>query len=182
MVDPDDPASELQRLMGSPWVAARAAELDEHERWMREALAEAEQAARRGEVPVGCVVVRGDEVLARAHNRREAEQNPVGHAEIFALAEAARRTGAWRLDGCTVYVTLEPCPMCAGALVNARVPLVVYGAPDPKAGACGSVLDVCRCRGLNHRVEVIGGVLAAECGELLSRFFAGRRENGGAAD
>jgi len=157
------------------WILERATEVREHERFMREALAEAARAAEKGEVPVGCVVVAGGEIIARAHNLRESERNPVAHAEVLALEEAARRRGSWRLEDCTLYVTLEPCPMCAGAAVNARLAGLVYGAADPKAGACGSVLDVARCRGLNHRVEVVGGVLPDECGDVLSSFFAERR-------
>ncbi|HSL85013.1 MAG TPA: tRNA adenosine(34) deaminase TadA [Thermoanaerobaculia bacterium] len=141
------------------------------EQWMRTALAEAEAAAALGEVPVGAVLVRADEVVGRGHNRREIDQDPLAHAELLAVREAARRLGSWRLVGCTMYVTLEPCAMCAGALVNSRVERLVFGAWDPKAGYCGSLGDLARDPRLNHRLEVEGGVLAEECGRLLSSFF-----------
>jgi tRNA(adenine34) deaminase len=143
--------------------------------FMRLALREAERALEHDDVPIGAVVVRGGEVLAAAHNERELRQDPTAHAETIALREAARAAGSWRVLDAVIYVTLEPCAMCAGAIVLARVPRVVYGAADPKAGACGSVLDVLGESRLNHRPEVAGGLLAAECGELLSAFFAGRR-------
>ena len=139
---------------------------------MRQAVAEADRAAAAGEVPVGCVVVRGERVVGRGHNRREIDADPLAHAELLAIREAAGRIGGWRLEGCTLYVTLEPCAMCAGALVNARVDRLVFGAADPKAGFCGSLGDLVRDRRLNHRLEVTGGVLAEECGERLRRFFA----------
>ena len=142
---------------------------------MRLALREAERALEHDDVPIGAVVVRGGEVLAAAHNERELRQDPTAHAETIALREAAHAAGSWRVLDAVIYVTLEPCAMCAGAIVLARVPRVVYGATDPKAGACGSVLDVLGEPRLNHRPEVAGGLLAAECGELLSAFFAGRR-------
>jgi len=142
---------------------------------MRMALREAERASEHDDVPIGAVLVRDGELLAAAHNERELRQDPTAHAEIIALREAARVVGSWRLLDTVVYVTLEPCAMCAGALVLARVPRVVYGASDPKAGACGSVLDVLGEPRLNHRPEVAGGLLAQECGELLSGFFASRR-------
>jgi tRNA(adenine34) deaminase len=145
------------------------------EAMMRRALAMAERAGRRGEVPVGAVVARGGEVIARASNRRESAPDATAHAEILALRAACARLAAWRLTGLTLYVTLEPCPMCAGALVNARVARVVFGAPDPKAGAAGSLFDIPRDRQLNHRLEVVPGVLEAECAEILRRFFRDRR-------
>jgi tRNA(adenine34) deaminase len=143
--------------------------------FMRMALREAERALEHDDVPIGAVLVRDGELVAAAHNERELRQDPTAHAEIIALREAARVEGNWRLLDTVVYVTLEPCAMCAGALVLARVPRVVYGANDPKAGACGSVLDVVGEPRLNHRPEVAGGLLAQECGELLSGFFASRR-------
>jgi tRNA(adenine34) deaminase len=143
---------------------------------MRRALAMAERAALRGEVPVGAVIARGETVLAKAGNRRELARDATAHAEICAIRAAGARGNAWRLTGTTLYVTLEPCPMCAGALVNARVARVVFGAPDPKAGAVGSLFDIPRDRRLNHRLEVTPGVLATECAELLKRFFAERRK------
>ena len=142
---------------------------------MRMALREAERALEHDDVPIGAVLVRDGELVAGAHNERELRQDPTAHAEIIALREAARLTGSWRLLDTVLYVTLEPCAMCAGAIVLARVPRVLYGASDPKAGACGSVLDVLAEPRLNHRPEVRGGVLGEECGELLSAFFASRR-------
>jgi tRNA(adenine34) deaminase len=143
--------------------------------FMRLALREAERASEHEDVPIGAVLVRDGEVVAAAHNERELRQDPTAHAEIVLLREAAREAGTWRLRETVLYVTLEPCAMCAGAIVLARVPRVVYGARDPKAGGCGSVLDVLGEPRLNHRPEVAGGLLAEECGELLSEFFATRR-------
>lgn len=142
---------------------------------MRQALVEARAAAGRGEVPVGAVVVREGTIVGRGHNLRESTDDPLAHAELLAIAEAARTTGHWRLIGCTLYVTLEPCAMCAGALVNSRVERLVYGARDPKAGFVGSLGDLVRDPRLNHRLEVSEGVLAEECGKLLAGFFAGLR-------
>lgn len=149
------------------------------EEWMRLALAEARAALATEDVPIGAVVVAADgTVLGRGRNRREADGDPTAHAEVLALREAAGALGTWRLDGCTLVVTLEPCAMCAGAVVLARVPRVVLGAWDDKAGAAGSVLDVLRERRLNHWVEVTGGVLQEECSRLLLDFFAGHRRGG----
>lgn len=142
---------------------------------MREALKEARKALEEGEVPVGAVVVHDGRIIARAHNQRETLRDPTAHAEMLAITQAAQAREAWRLNGCSVYVTLEPCPMCAGALVNARVDEVVFGPPDPKAGACGSVMNVAQAPKLNHQVEVVSGVLEAECGGLLTEFFRSRR-------
>jgi tRNA(adenine34) deaminase len=148
---------------------------------MREALAEAAASAAglpapQADVPVGAVVLApSGEVLARAHNQREAASDPTAHAEIAAIRLAGQALGGWRLDGCTLVVTLEPCTMCAGAVTAARIARLVYGAYDPKAGAAGSLWDVIRDRRLPHRCEVIGGVLAEECGALLRGFFASRR-------
>lgn len=149
------------------------------EEWMRLALEEARAALETEDVPIGAVVVAPDgTVLGRGRNRREADGDPTAHAEVLALRQAARALGTWRLDGCTLVVTLEPCAMCAGAVVLARVPRVVLGAWDDKAGAAGSVLDVLRERRLNHWVEVTGGVLQEECSRLLLDFFAGHRRGG----
>jgi len=142
---------------------------------MRLALGEAERAAAHGDVPIGAVVARDGEVLASAGNERELRADPTAHAEVLALRAAAGRLGGWRIGEATIYVTLEPCAMCAGAIVLARVPRVVYGAADPKAGACGSVLDVLGEPRLNHRPRVDGGLLADESAALLSSFFADRR-------
>ena len=142
---------------------------------MRLALVEAERAALDDDVPVGAVVVRGDEVLAAAGNRRERDADPTAHAEIVALRAAAASAGTWHLDDATMVVTLEPCAMCAGALVNARIRRVVYGCDDPKAGAVRTLYRICDDARLNHRLDVRGGVLADECSALLRRFFQERR-------
>lgn len=142
---------------------------------MRAALEDAETAAEGGDVPVGAVVARGDEILGRAGNAREREQDPTAHAEIIALRQAASAVGSWHLEGCTIYVTLEPCAMCSGALVLARLDRLVFGAVDPKAGFAGSLGDLVRDPRLNHEVEVVAGVLSEECGAILRGFFAERR-------
>ncbi len=147
----------------------------QHERWMRLALEEARLAAEEDEVPVGAVVVAGGRVIASGHNQREQLQDPTAHAEMIALTQAAASLGSWRLEGCTLYVTLEPCPMCAGGILQARVPAVVWGAADPKAGAVHSLYKLFNDSRLNHRVEHLGGVLADACGRLLSEFFRGKR-------
>jgi len=139
------------------------------------ALREAERALEHEDVPIGAVVVHDGKVIAGAHNERELRQDPTAHAEILAIREAAAAVGSWRVLDAVLYVTLEPCAMCAGAIVLARLGRVLYGASDPKAGACGSVLDVLGESRLNHRPEVSSGLLAGECGELLSAFFAARR-------
>ncbi len=144
---------------------------------MREALGEAVLAEQAGDVPVGCVILGPDgQVIARGHNAREAAADPTAHAEMVAIRAAAEVIGGWRLSGCTLVVTLEPCTMCAGALVLARVDRLVFGAYDPKAGAVGSLWDVVRDKRLNHRPDVVGDVLAGECGAMLSQFFAVRRK------
>ena len=143
--------------------------------WMTQALAEARRAAELGEVPIGAVVVLGGEVVGRGHNRREIDGDPLAHAELLALREAALRVRGWRLVGCSMYVTLEPCPMCAGALVASRVDRLVYGAADPKAGFCGSLGNLVQDPRLNHRLEVSSGVLAEESAALLRGFFASLR-------
>jgi tRNA(adenine34) deaminase len=148
---------------------------DGDERFMRLALEHARQALGQGDVPVGAVVVHDGTVVGAGHNERERRQDPTAHAETLALREAAQRRRSWRLLDTVLYVTLEPCAMCAGAIVLARVPRVVYGAPDPKAGAAGSVLDVLAEPRLNHRPAVRGGVLAADCAALLTEFFTARR-------
>jgi tRNA(adenine34) deaminase len=143
---------------------------------MRHALAEAHAALATDDVPVGAIVVDTDgRVIGTGRNEREARQDPTAHAEVVALRAAAAETGDWQLSGCTLVVTLEPCVMCAGAILSARIPRVVFGAWDEKAGAAGSVLDVLRERRLNHRVEVVGGVEADACGRVLEDFFATRR-------
>jgi len=154
---------------------ARMASLEEHERFMRLAIEQADLAGAHADVPVGAVVVHAGEVVGAGRNERERRGDPTAHAEMLALQQAAQRRGSWRLLDTVIYVTLEPCAMCAGAIVLARVPRVVFGTADPKAGAAGSVLDVLAEPRLNHRPAVEGGVLAAECAALLSSFFAARR-------
>jgi tRNA(adenine34) deaminase len=153
----------------------RASFFPRDEYFMRLALREAERALEHDDVPIGALVVREGEVMGAAGNERELRNDPTAHAEIIALREAAGRLGSWRLLDCVMYVTLEPCAMCAGAIILGRVPRVVYGAPDPKAGAAGSVFDVLGEPRLNHRPEVAGGLLALESSALLQEFFAGRR-------
>jgi tRNA(adenine34) deaminase len=146
-----------------------------HEQAMEVALEEARQAERHGDVPIGAAIYRDGELLARAGNERELRKDPTAHAELLAIRAAAERLGGWRLPGTTLYVTLEPCAMCAGAIVLARIPTVVFGTPDPKAGAAGSVLDVLAEPALNHRPQVIRGVREEECAVVLREFFASRR-------
>lgn len=144
---------------------------------MRVALEEARAAERSGEVPVGAAIVRAGEIVARGHNLTHTLQDPTAHAEMVAIRRAAQATGHWRLLDCTLYVTLEPCAMCAGAIVLSRLPALVYGAADPKAGMCGSLENLVQDPRLNHRVELIGGVLAEECGGRLREFFRARRSS-----
>lgn len=146
------------------------------ERYMQLALDEARQAAAEGEVPIGAVVVCDGRVVARAHNRRETDHDPSAHAEFSAMVRAAQALDRWRLTGCTVYVTLEPCLMCAGLMINARIDRCVYGAADPKGGALGTLYDVSHDARLNHEFEVVGGVLADECAAELRSFFRARRK------
>lgn len=154
---------------------ASMVEADNDAMWMRLAIDEAVAAMESGDVPVGCVVVLGGEVIGRGRNRREADQDPTAHAEMIALREASRKLGTWRLEGAVVYATLEPCPMCAGALVNARVGRLVFGCRDPKGGAVRSLFRLVDDARLNHRMAVREGVLAEPCGRLLSSFFADLR-------
>ncbi|REJ68650.1 MAG: nucleoside deaminase [Planctomycetota bacterium] len=149
-----------------------------HTAYMRLALLEAQAAMEAEEVPVGAVVVQHGRVIAAAHNQREQLRDPTAHAEMIAITQAAESLGSWRLIDCALYVTLEPCPMCAGAIVQARIPLVVYGARDAKAGAVASLYQLLEDRRLNHTAEVVGGILERECGEILSRFFAQQRAAG----
>ncbi len=150
----------------------------DHERWMREALVEAELAAAEGEIPVGAVVVLDGAIIGRGHNRKESSADPTAHAEIVAIREAAVNRGAWRLAGATLYCTLEPCAMCAGAMVNARIDRLVYAVRDPKTGAAGSVYDIVRSPWLNHRLQVQAGVLADEVRAMMDAFFEGLRRAG----
>ena len=150
------------------------------ESWMQQAIEQAREAQRLGEVPIGCVIVhdRSQRVIGRGYNRRQTDCDATAHAEILAIREAGRTLGDWRLLDCTLYVTLEPCPMCAGAIVNARIPRLVWGCDDPKAGAVRSLFQLCDDRRLNHRVEAVGGVMAAECAKLLQDFFLAQRALG----
>jgi tRNA(adenine34) deaminase len=150
--------------------------LPDDERFMRQALAEAGRAAESNDVPVGCVVVRDGRVIGRGFNQRELLQDPTAHAEIIAITAASADVESWRLERCTLYVTLEPCAMCAGAIVLGRIPRLVFGAPDPKAGACGSLMNIVQDPRLNHRVELLGGVLSEECGSRLRAFFEALRQ------
>ena len=151
--------------------------------YMKKALELAEIAAQQGEVPVGAVVVNDStgEIIGRGFNRREYGRSPLTHAEIVAISQASKRLGGWRLIGCTLFVTLEPCPMCAGAMINSRLPRVVFGAYDPKAGSCGSVVDLFALP-YNHKPEVRGGVLENECADILSEFFKDLRQQKKAGD
>ena len=151
--------------------------MEESERFMREALLEAEKALAAGEVPIGAVMVRDGEIIARGHNLRNTAKNPLRHAEIDIINETAGIVGDWRLEDCTLYVTVEPCPMCAGAIVQARVPKVVFGTRNSKAGCSGSVLDVLHEPKLNHQVETEEGILQEECAEIMRRFFRRFRKN-----
>ncbi len=149
-----------------------------HVAHMEMAIDEARQAADEDEVPIGCVIVSREKgVIARAHNQREALIDPTGHAEMIAITQAAAALKSWRLENCILYVTLEPCPMCAGAIVLARLPMVAFGALDPKAGACESLYRITNDARLNHRAQVVGGVLTEQCAGLLSEFFATKRKN-----
>lgn len=144
-------------------------------RMMRLALEQARVAAARGEVPVGAVIERGGEVIAAAGNEREAQKDPTAHAEMIAIRDAAASLGGWRLPGCTIYVTIEPCPMCAGAIYQARIERLVYGATDDKAGAAGTLFDITSDERLNHRTDVTAGILADEAATILREFFSSRR-------
>jgi tRNA(adenine34) deaminase len=148
----------------------------EHERFMQEALREAEVAWSKGEVPIGCVIVRDGEVIARGHNLRETLNDPTAHAEIIAIRSAGQVLDDWRMIGCTLYVTIEPCPMCAGALVQSRIEHLVFGATDPKAWADRSLREIVQNPGLNHRMEVTEGILASECSQIMKEFFRAKRK------
>ena len=147
-----------------------------HEYWMRRAIIEAGKAQAKDEVPIGCVIVRNEQIIARGHNLRETTQDPAGHAELIAIRKAARKLASWRLLETTLYVTLEPCTMCMGAIILARIPKVVFGCYDPKGGAAGSLFDFSSDPRLNHQVELLPGVLESDCSGLLSVFFTALRE------
>jgi len=145
--------------------------------WMRRALGLGRLAAQRGEVPIGCVVVRNGELLGSAHDSKETNWLPTGHAEILAIEEAAKRVGDWRLTDATLYVTVEPCPMCAGAIVHARIGRIVFGVPNPRWGACGSLVNIPGLDGINHKPQIESGLLAEECAELMRETFRKYRKN-----
>jgi tRNA(adenine34) deaminase len=149
--------------------------MEEHEKWMEEAIAEAKKAEALKEVPIGAVIVKDGRVIARGHNLRESAHDPTAHAEMIAIREASRLLGAWRLLDCTLYVTLEPCPMCAGAIVQSRIKTVVYGTPDPKAGCAGTLMNLVQEQRFNHRAELISGVSRERCAELLTGLFRNLR-------
>jgi tRNA(adenine34) deaminase len=151
---------------------------DDHEFWMRQAVREAEAAMEEGEVPVGAVIVHDEVVVGRGHNEREKLRDPTAHAEMIAITQAAASLDSWRLEDCRLYVTLEPCPMCAGAILQARIPTVIYGARDPKAGACESLFTLLDDARLNHRATVVSGILADRCGAILTEFFLRLRAAG----
>ena len=146
------------------------------EKYMREAVRQAKKAAAAGEVPIGCVIVYEDKIIARGYNRRTIDKNVLSHAEINAIRKACKKIGDWRLEGCTMYVTLEPCPMCAGAIVQARIPRVVVGSMNPKAGCAGSVMNLLQEPGFNHQVELEKGILEEECSTMLKEFFKALRK------
>lgn len=152
--------------------------LQPHDRWMAAALDLARQAFEEGEVPVGAVIVHGEQIIGTGYNQREQLRDPTAHAEMLAITQAAESLGSWRLIDCTLYCTLEPCPMCAGAIVQARLPTVIYGATDPKAGACHTLYEITGDSRLNHRATVLGGVMQAECQAILREFFAQQRALG----
>lgn len=143
----------------------------EHEKYMREAIRQAKKAEALGEVPIGCVIVCGDKIIARGYNRRNTDKNTLSHAELNAIRRASKKLGDWRLEGCTLYVTLEPCQMCAGAIVQARVDRVVIGSMNPKAGCAGSILNILENDSFNHQVKVTRGVLEQQCSDMLTQFF-----------
>lgn len=151
--------------------------MTDDERWMDSALREAEQAYKKKEVPIGAVIVQNSRIIGRGYNQIESLRDPTAHAEMIAITAAAMQIGGRRLEQCTLYVTLEPCPMCAGAIVLARIPRLVFGACDPKAGACGTLFNIVQDERLNHRVEVIGGISEAKCSDMLKEFFSKVRSN-----
>lgn len=145
--------------------------MDEHNIWMKEAIAEANKAQQLAEVPIGAVVVHNGQVIGRGHNLRETKKSPLAHAEMMAIEQASAYLNSWRLLDCSLYVTLEPCPMCAGAIVQARIPKLIYGASDPKAGCAGTLMNLLQEQRFNHQTEVISGIMREECAALLTQFF-----------
>lgn len=145
--------------------------MTQQQKYMKEAIKQAKKAAAIGDVPIGCVIVFEDKIIARAYNQRNKRKTTLAHAELLAIQKASRKLGDWRLEGCTMYITLEPCQMCAGAIVQARIPKVVIGAMNPKAGCAGSVLNILQTDGFNHQTEIESGILGEECSEMMSEFF-----------
>ena len=146
-------------------------------KFMKEALKEAKKAELIDEVPIGCVIVKDDKIIARGHNQRETNQDPTGHAEIIAIKKASKKLNSWRLEGCDIYVTLEPCIMCSGAIIQSRISKVYYGASDPKGGALGSSINVLNAHNINHHPEVISGVLKEECSSIITNYFKSKRQS-----
>ena len=144
---------------------------------MKEALKEAKKAELIDEVPIGCVIVKDDKIIARGHNQRETNQSPIGHAEIIAINKASKKLKSWRLEGCDIYVTLEPCIMCSGAIIQSRISKVYYGASDPKGGALGSSINVLEAKNINHHPEVISGVMQEECSKIITNYFKAKRQS-----
>jgi tRNA(adenine34) deaminase len=149
--------------------------MHDHQYFMRYAIAEAQAAAEEGEVPVGAIIVHNNQIIAAAHNQREQLKDPTAHAEMIAITQATESFNSWRLENCTIYVTLEPCPMCAGAILQARINTVVYGTNDPKSGAVNSLFNLLNDQRLNHRCNVVAGILAEQCGTILTEFFKTKR-------
>lgn len=147
-----------------------------NEKWMKEAIKQAKKAAQKDEVPIGCVIVKDDQIIARAYNKREMKQCSTAHAEILAIEKACKKLGSWRLENCDLYVTLEPCPMCSGAIIQSRIRNVIFGAYDPKGGCMGSNMNINDVRGFNHYPDIEGGILQDECSRLLKEFFKAKRK------
>lgn len=147
-----------------------------NKKWMKEAIKQAKKAAQKDEVPIGCVIVKDDQVIARAYNKREMKQCSTAHAEILAIEKACKKLGSWRLEDCDLYVTLEPCPMCSGAIIQSRIRNVIFGAYDPKGGCMGSNMNINDVRGFNHYPDIEGGILQDECSRLLKEFFKAKRK------
>lgn len=147
-----------------------------NEKWMNEAIKQAKKAAQKDEVPIGCVIVKDDQIIARAYNKREMKQCSTAHAEILAIEKACKKLGNWRLEDCDLYVTLEPCPMCSGAIIQSRIRNVIFGAYDPKGGCMGSNMNINDVRGFNHYPDIEGGILQDECSRLLKEFFKAKRK------
>ncbi|PZT53079.1 tRNA adenosine(34) deaminase TadA [Paenibacillus silvae] len=164
--------------MNDPFCQSELTEQKQHEHWMRQAIAEAQKAEALGEVPIGAVIVRNNEIIGRGYNLRETTLDSTAHAEMVAIRQASEAIGAWRLLECSLYVTLEPCPMCAGAIVQSRVPRVIFGTADPKAGCAGTLMNLLQEPRFNHRTEVIPGVLQPECSTMLTQFFRKLRKKG----